>query len=375
LRESFQIPYRNISTKYEVYLATQGNNEPSVTGNVTLEALNHTHDLPRQDDFAGLDSEVGGGAENKQIDFTRATSDRGSLLADFGDSNDTITLDTTVSGNDVKVKIANEDTVTTPVSSVSQADKLFDLSGDVEEELQEVGKFKIRNSFANNGEFEVVNAAFNGTFTEVTVASAIPDSTADGEAVISGVLSDEETISANDDTETTSTSYQDSELFIDILSANNTEPFELKSGGETLELQAASPSRFGAAKTEQNSQQAKVKGDDEELEDQDIVESVETDLLGGSTADSIDKVFLDPTPESGSNTEQEITSDLFNGANSGDAKARELDLLAAAKANGIDITSPGFKRLKLVPDDPTFLKSRVVFGHHKDSKNESGSSQ
>lgn len=375
LKENFDIPYNESSSEYEVYVASQGSASPTITGRVLLNGLNHTHDLPRQDDFAGRNPEVGGGAENKEIEYKRASGDRGSLLVDFSERNESVTLDTTLNGNDLKVTVAEVGTVTASVTNINQSKRRFDLGSDVASAFDDTNTLEITGSTNNDAEYEVLDATFDGSVTKVTVKSPIPDKTLGSgvEAVINGVLSREETISANNGTATTSNLYQDSELFVRIESANNQQPFLLENatGDNSIELEAASPERFRAAKTEQNTDN--VEGDDGGS--QDLVESVDPGLLGGSSANNF-RVFLDPTPDSGSNTEQEITGELFNGAsNSGAPKAKDLDLLAAAKAKGIDVTSPGFKRLKLEPDQPTFVKSRVTFGHHKDSKNESGSSQ
>jgi len=100
------------------------------------------------------------------------------------------------------------------------------------------------------------------------------------------------------------------------------------------------------------------------------VQDVDPGLIGSSVADNV-QVFIDPEPDTAADTEKEITGELYNGSsNSGKSRDKRKDLLSAASNVGVDITEPGFYQLKLKPNEPTFLKSRVFLDHHKDTTNE-----
>jgi len=247
--ENVEIPYRDISGSYEVYIASQGSGSAQIGGNVTLQQINHEHDIPRQDDFADSDPEVGAGAENKEIPFEKSSNNRGDVNLDFSTNDEAITLDTTVSSNDVTITVANEDS--------------------------------------------------------------------------QGNLTNSEQLSANNGTDTTSNTYQDSELYIRIDSANNTDNFEVRGqlGDDVYTLAAVSQNSFQSDKTSQVREG--VSGDDGS--EQDVVENVDSELLAGSTANNV-RIFIDDQPDSGGNTEQEITGALYGGSSdSGTSKDRNLD--------------------------------------------------
>jgi len=377
LRENFYIPYRDISDKYEVYVATQQGGSPTITGNVELNQLNHVHEIPRQSNFPGAATEIGGGALNRSIEYKRE-GDRGSLLLDFSKRDEAVTLDTTPNSNDVTVTVANEEDVTASILSVNKNPGSEDnpdefvVSGDVTAAFNDTSTFEVEGSSTNVNTGDYVaggNIRTNGSGdTVIPVARTIQDETAGGNIRVSGVLKNEETIGANNGVVSTGNFYQDRELFVRIEAANNTDPFILRSGtGDTeFTLSATSGDRFRAAKTSQGTDG--VSADDGNT--QDLVQDVDPGLIGGSVADNV-QVFIDPEPDTAADTEKEITGELYNGSsNSGKSRDKRKDLLSAASNVGVDITQPGFYQLKLKPNEPTFLKSRVFLDHHKDTTNE-----
>jgi len=377
LRENFYIPYRDISDKYEVYVATQQGGSPTITGNVELNQLNHVHEIPRQSNFPGVATEIGGGAQNRSIEYKRE-GDRGSLLLDFSKRDEAVTLDTTPNSNDVTVTVANEEDVTASILSVNknpgseENPDEFVVSGDVTDAFSDTSTFEVEGSSTNVNTGEYVaggNITTNASGdTVIPVARTIQDETAGGNIRVSGVLKREETIGANNGVVSTGNFYQDDELFVRIEAANNTDPFILRNGtGDTeFTLSATSGDRFRAAKTSQATDG--VSSDDGTS--QDLVEGVDPGLIGSSVADNV-QVFIDPEPDTAADTEKEITGELYSGSsNSGKSRDKRKDLLAAASNVGVNITEPGFYQLKLKPNEPTFLKSRVFLDHHKDTTNE-----
>lgn len=286
--ENIYIPNPSISEEYEVHVATQGGASAVISGEVLLERLNHSHEIARRDDFTGEDPRSGAGAENKEVQYVRAESDRGDVLLDFSANNEPVTLDTTSNGNSVTITVANIDE--------------------------------------------------------------------------DGNLSSEEQITANNGTQTTSNSYSDEELYISIDSASDKQSFEVRdqSNDDVYTLAAAPEGRFQSAQTEQETQDVS-RGDGSS---QDVIEDISDNLLAGSQANNV-KIYIDDDPDdNNTNSEQDITGDLYNGAsNSGTPKDKGLDL-----SNYVD--SPGWYRLKIEPDQPSFVKSRVFLDHKKESENQ-----
>jgi len=246
------------------------------------------------------------------------------------------------------------------------------VSGDVTDAFSDTSTFEVEGSSTNVNTGDYVaggNIRTNGSGdTVIPVARTIQDETAGGTIRVSGVLKNEETIGANNGVASTGNFYQDDELFVRIEAANNTDPFILRNGtGDTeFTLSATSGDRFRAAKTSQATDG--VSSDDGTP--QDLVQDVDPGLIGSSVADNV-QVFIDPEPDTATNTEKEITGELYNGSsNSGKSRDKRKDLLSAASNVGVDITQPGFYQLKLKPNEPTFLKSRVFLDHHKDTTNE-----
>jgi len=203
--------------------------------------------------------------------------------------------------------------------------------------------------FSTNDESIVLDTTENGNDVTITVANE------DG----SGNFTNTEQITANDGTATTTNTYQDAELYIRIDSASDEENFEVRdvSGDDAYTLAAVTLDSFQSDKTSQQKENVS----DGDGEEQDIIEDVPADLLQGSTANNV-QIFIDDQPDSGGNTEQEITGDLYGGSNdSGTAKDKELDI-----SDYVD--SPGWYRLKIVPDQASFVKSRVFLDHHKDTE-------
>jgi len=361
-RDQTYLPYQDMAENYEIYVATATVNKiDTLTGEVLIKQTNHMHDVPRRDDFNNTDADVGAGAENKEIRYSRAVNDEGDVLLDFSRYDEAITLDTTVSGNDVEIKIANEDA--------------------------------------------------------------------------SGNLTNEETIVANNGTATTSNTYQDDELYIEIVSANNDDDFEVRNqtGDVAYSLAAAAEKRFKS--TSENQKKDEVsKGDGSE---QDVAINVETGLLEGEEANNY-RVFIDDDPDNATSSEREITGLLYNGStDSGMAKDKELQInqrysvtnvstgsnefrvsgdissyvksgdnvrimqstgndgdytvSTASYDSGSDetviqvnenvddgtadgklelrlVNDAGWYRLKLQPDQPTYTKARIYLDHHKDTQ-------
>jgi PKD repeat protein len=292
MRVKYPIPIRDMSSKYQIYAATQGGSQVNIDGIFRIVRHQHTHDIPRQDDFEGKDADVGAGAENKEVDFSRVENNRGNVLLDFSSDNSAVTLDTTLNANNVQVTVGELD------------------SND-----------------------QLINS---------------------------------EQLSANDGTDTGTISYDTEELFVRIDNANNTEDFELRDqvSSDRYTLAAGPESAFSLSKTEQEQEEVP----DTDGDDQDIVENVSDALIAGQKADNV-RIFIDSQPDSGGNTEQEITSDFYNNDTDGDGNIDS----GKPKDKGLDLSdyvdSPGWYRLKIKPDKPSFIKSRVFLDHHKDTEN------
>lgn len=106
---TMEVPSRELSDSYEVIATPADASLVSVDIETEFYKDNHTHRTPRQDDFSDSLASVGAGAENKEVEYVRADSDRGEVLLDFSTNSEAVTLDTTLNANDVEVTIANID--------------------------------------------------------------------------------------------------------------------------------------------------------------------------------------------------------------------------------------------------------------------------
>lgn len=75
-----------------------------------------------------------------------------------------------------------------PVTAVVQGAKTFAVSGDVTATAIAPVQFNVTGSTGNDGTYTVVSAVFGAAHTVVTVAEAIPSAIADGNIIISGVI-------------------------------------------------------------------------------------------------------------------------------------------------------------------------------------------
>jgi len=356
---NYPIPGRDMHNQYELYVATTDKGFDTLRGEWDIINKNHTHDVPRQDDFEDKDADVGAGAENKEVPYKRAVESRGDVLLDFGTVDEAITLDTTINGNDVTIKVANSDQVSKDIIAVDTSNNVLTVSGDITSTLEAADAVTIANSTANDGDYTVSSLNYDSTNdeTDVTVQEDVTDGTADG-TLNATVLNNEEEVSANNGTATTSNTYQDEELYVEISSANNTEEFEIRNQGDTTayRLAAAAEGRFRSAKTRQQTDIVSGSGSEQE-----VVEGVSSKLLAGTKANNV-KLYIDDSPDDNTDTKQEITGDLYDGAsNSGTSKDKELGL-------GQYVDSPGWYRLIIEPDQASFIKSRVFLDHHKDTE-------
>jgi len=208
--------------------------------------------------------------------------------------------------------------------------------------------------FSANNDAVTLDTTLNGNDAAITVGNIDDDGNITNTERIpsSGVVSN--------GTATSTNTYQDEELYVRIEEANDKQGFEVRDQGidDRYTIAAAPEERFRSAKTDQETEGVSDDGGGE----QDVITGVSDGLLAGSQANNV-RIYIDDDPDnSGTNSETEITGDLYGGAtDSGTAKDKELDI-----SDYVD--SPGWYRLKIEPDQPSFIKSRVFLDHHKDTQ-------
>lgn len=344
-----EVPQTHLSSEYEFYVATQGSASPTIDYDFFLYRSNHTHDVPRQDDFGNSDADRGAGAENKEIPYIRSSQDRGDLLLDFSSNNEQITLDTNNPGNDITITVGNLDELSKSVADVNTSSNTFFITGDETSVLSTGDTVTIRDSTGNDGDYTISSISYDGgdNETDIKVSEDVTDSTADG-TLTATVLNNSEQITANNTTTTTTSSFQDEELFLRIDSANNKEDFDVydqtfaggdPENGDGYTLAAAKESRFRAAKADQDSENVSLGDGDSET----IIKEVDTGVLEGITADNV-RVFIDDAPDTGgAGSRREITGALYGGAsNSGKQKDKQLSINQSFSIAGVDTGTDTF---------------------------------
>lgn len=283
-KKRLNIPYREISSNYNLYIASQNNESPNLDAEMAVLPNNHDHLIPRQDDFENLSPRRGAGAENREVNYSKAQEELGELVADFSTQDTTIVLDTTLNGNDVTIQVEDE-----------------------------------------NGETEQIQAA-NGTAE-------------------------------------TQNTYNDSDMIISILGASNTEEFEVRDdldsglAVDAYGLKAQPADRFISSRVEQDVDSIT------EIDDtipRTVIEDISDDILEGQKAESV-KLFIDTDPESEEDTLIEITNDVYGEPESFTDRDNEIDISEY-------IDDPGWYKLIVEPQSPSFVKSRVFIDHYKDGE-------
>jgi len=358
--ENITIPYRDMSGTYEVYIASQGGGSPDITGNVTLQQINHVHDLPRQDDFGDTESDVGPGAEKREVEYVRSPNDRGDVLLDFSTNNEQITLDTTLNGNDVKVTVGNIDSdgnlsnteqisanngVVTSATSY-QDDELFvridtatdkqdfelrDQSGDDVYTLAAARQERFRSSSTEQKQEGVSDD--QGTSQDV-----IEDVSAE---LLAGSTADNVQVFIDDEPDTGSSSERD------ITGALYNGASD---SGKSKDKELSINQSFSIVGVDTGSEFFSVSGDQTSY-----MQSGDNLRVTGSTGNDGDYTVSSVSYDS-NNDETDITvnEDVTDSTADGNLEWRVVN-------------DAGWYRLKIKPNQASFIKSRVFLDHHKDT--------
>ena len=358
LHENFYIPYRDISDEYEVYVATQGSASVDITGELNLQQLNHQHDTPRQDDFDDSLTEVGAGAENKDIPYTKAEGSRGDVQLDFSSNDEQIVLDTTLKNNEVKVTFATEaadgsltnketisannseeitstfyqdDELVVEINSASdtQEFQVRDLTGDDVFNLSAGPKSR----FSSSKESQQVEPVADDSGTETDLVQQVSTGLLEGlEANNYKVFID------TDPKDSTTNSVR--EITGLIYSGSN-------DSGKKRDKEKLINNRFDIISASSN--QFVVSGDKTGF-----IQSGDKIRIFESKSNDGDFTVSSVTYDSVNNESTITVNESVSSASDGVLEHRIVD-------------GPGWYQLQLEPDQPTFTKARVYLEHHKDA--------
>jgi|AKVG01.1.fsa_nt_gi hypothetical protein len=365
LREQTFIPYQDISSRYEVYVTILDNavrKIDSLQGDVKVKQLNHTHDVPRRADFSNTLTDVGAGAENKEISFETAVNDEGDVLLDFSSNNESIVLDTTENANDVSITVANEDedgnlsrqeTITanngTAVTSNSyQDDELFVQIDAASDEKP----FEVRDVSGNDG-VNLAATATNSRFssakeeqTKTTVDKRNGSIEDVATNVSTGLIADANAVANNYDifldTEPQDNSTNTSRDITGLLypgqnnSGRNSD--QGKKINRTFDILSSSPNQFV------------ISGDKTSF-----LKSGDTLRVSGTSSDDGDFTVSGTSFDSAANETTISVNENVSGGSGGEVELRLVN----------DV---GPYQLQLQPDQPTQTKAKVSIEHKKDSK-------
>lgn len=358
LVERFRIPYRAISSEYEVYVATQGSANPSITGELSLKQINHEHDIPRQSNVPT------GGAEDERIKYQKATGDDGSILADFSTNDTEILLDTTENSLNVTITVANEDSNgnlsrqetiqanngTALTSNSYQDDELFIR---IDSATDGNGNFSTEEFSVTDleGEDSISLAAITGdrfrSSSEAQETDNVLDETDSSTEVplevdtnlLSGSVADNYKIFLDTDPNNsgTNTLRKITGLLYPGQNTSQTDRDREKQLNQRFTIQSASPNQF------------KINGDKTPF-----IQSGDLLRVTGSNSNNKDFTVSSTSFDSGSNQTTISVNESVANDSTGELELRLID-------------ETGFYQLQLEPDDPTFTKARVYLEHHKDA--------
>jgi len=358
LHENFYIPYRDISDEYEVYVATQGSASVDISGELTLQQLNHQHDTPRQDDFDDSLTEVGAGAENKDIPYTKEEGSRGDVQLDFSSNDEQILLDTTLNNNEVKVTFATTaaDGSLTNKETIS-ADNTEEITSTFYQDDELVVEI---NSASDTQEFQVRDLTGDDVFN----LSAGPKS-----RFSSSKESQQVEPVADDNGTETDLVQQVSTGLLEGLEANNYKVFI-----DTDPKDSTTNSvREITGLIYSGSNDSGKKRDKEKLINNkfDIISASSNQFVvsGDKTGfiQSGDKIrIFESKSNDGDFTVSSVTYDSVNN----ESTITVNESVSSASDGVLEhriVDGPGWYQLQLEPDQPTFTKARVYLEHHKDA--------
>jgi len=339
-------------------VATQGSASVDIGGELNLQQLNHQHDTPRQDDFDDSLTEVGAGAENKDIPYTKEEGSRGDVQLDFSSNDEQIVLDTTLNNNEVKVTFAttasdgsltNKETI-----SANNSEEITSTFYQDEDLVVEI------NSATDTQEFQVRDLTGDDVFN----LSAGPKS-----RFSSSKESQQVEPVADDSGSQTDLVQQVSTGLLEGLKANNyrifidTDPKDsttntvreitglIYSGsndsGKNRDKEKLINNRFDIISASSN--QFVVSGDKTGF-----IQSGDKIRIFESKSNDGDFTVSSVTYDSVSNESTITVNESVSSASGGVLEHRIVD-------------GPGWYQLQLEPDQPTFTKARVYLEHHKDA--------